>query len=309
MVLADGTVLKVGGRNGCYESGNFDLPGLICGHEGTFGIITRLWVRLVTKATQFRTIVTIFRTTADACETVSDIIAAGMLPAAMEMMDGSMVQIVEDAFHLGFPRDAQALILTELDGIPELLDGMVEQLIEFSKRHNVVSVQSSSDAEDRAKLWKARKSAFGAIGRISPSYCTQDACVPRSRLAEVLTRIDQIGKDFGIPITNVFHAGDGNVHPIFMYDERDESQVQNTLQAAEKVLQYCIDIGGTLTGEHGVGVEKIHLMPYLFDKPTMDQFQRVKDAFDPLEQINGGKMIPSKKIKVNLLKPGRKVPQ
>lgn len=309
MVLADGTVLEVGGRNGCYESGNFDLPGLICGHEGTFGIITRLWVRLVTKATHFRTIVTIFRTTADACETVSDIIAAGMLPAAMEMMDGSMVQIVEDAFHLGFPRDAQALILTELDGIPELLDGMVEQLIEFSKRHNVVSVQSSSDAEDRAKLWKARKSAFGAIGRISPSYCTQDACVPRSRLAEVLTRIDQIGKDFGIQITNVFHAGDGNVHPIFMYDERDESQVQNTLQAAEKVLQYCIDIGGTLTGEHGVGVEKIHLMPYLFDKPTMDQFQRVKDAFDPLEQINGGKMIPSEKIKVNLLKPGRKVPQ
>ena len=309
MVLADGTVLEVGGRNGCYESGNLDLPGLICGHEGTFGIITRLWVRLVPKASNFRTIVTIFKTTADACETVSDVIASGMLPAAMEMMDGSMVQIVEDAFHMGFPRDAQALILTEFDGIPELLDGMVAQLIDYSKRHNVVSVQTSSDPDERARLWKARKSAFGAIGRISPSYCTQDACVPRSRLAEVLTRIDQIGRDFGIPITNVFHAGDGNVHPIFMYDDRDESQVQNTLQAAEKVLKYCIDIGGTLTGEHGVGVEKIHLMPYLFDKPTMDQFQRVKDAFDPLEQINGGKMIPSEKIRITLLKPGRKVPQ
>jgi glycolate oxidase len=309
MVLADGTVLEVGGRNGCYESGSFDLPGLICGHEGTFGIITRLWVRLVPKATNFRTLVTIFKTTADACDTVSDIIAAGMLPAAMEMMDGSMIKIVEDAFHLGFPRDAQCLILTELDGIPELLDGMVEQLIEVSKRHNVVSIQQSADAEDRAKLWKARKSAFGAIGRISPSYCTQDACVPRSRLAEVLTRIDQIGKAHGIQITNVFHAGDGNVHPIFLYDDRDESAVQNTLRAAEEILKYCIDIGGTLTGEHGVGVEKIHLMPYLFDKPTMDQFQRVKDAFDPLEQINGGKMIPSEKIKITLLKPGRKVPQ
>jgi glycolate oxidase len=309
MVLADGTALEVGGRNGCYESGSFDLPGLICGHEGTFGIITRLWVRLVPKATNFRTIVTIFKTTADACDTVSEIIAAGMLPAAMEMMDGSMIQIVEDAFHLGFPRDAQCLILTELDGIPELLDGMVEQLIEVSKRHNVVSVQQSADAEDRAKLWKARKSAFGAIGRISPSYCTQDACVPRSRLAEVLTRIDQIGKAHGIQITNVFHAGDGNVHPIFLYDDRDESAVQNTLRAAEEILKYCIDIGGTLTGEHGVGVEKIHLMPYLFDKPTMDQFQRVKDAFDPLEQINGGKMIPSEKIQITLLKPGRKVPQ
>ena len=309
MVLADGAVIEVGGKDGCYESGSFDLPGLICGHEGTFGIITRLWVRLVPKATSFRTLVTIFKTTADACDTVSEVIAAGMLPAAMEMMDGSMVQIVEDAFHLGFPRDAQALILTELDGIPELLDGCVEQLIAISKRHNVVSIQQSADAEDRAKLWKARKSAFGAIGRISPSYCTQDACVPRSTLASVLAHIDRIGKEHGLQITNVFHAGDGNVHPIFLYDERDEAQVQNTLAAAERVLKYCIDVGGTLTGEHGVGVEKIHLMPYLFDRPTMDQFQRVKDAFDPLEQINGGKMIPSDKIRVTLLKPGRKVPQ
>ncbi|HSU67695.1 MAG TPA: FAD-linked oxidase C-terminal domain-containing protein, partial [Tepidisphaeraceae bacterium] len=309
MVLADGTVLEVGGKHGCYESGNFDLPGLICGHEGTFGIITRLWVRLVPKATNFRTLVTIFSTTADACETVSEVIAAGMLPAAMEMMDGSMVQIVEDAFHMGFPRDAQALVLTEIDGIPELLDAQVEKLLEISRRHNVKSVQQSADAEARAKLWKARKSAFGAIGRISPSYCTQDACVPRSMLAGVLERIDQIGKAHGLQITNVFHAGDGNVHPIFLYDDRDESQVQNTLSAAEEILKYCIDIGGTLTGEHGVGVEKIHLMPYLFDKPTMDQFQRVKDAFDPQERINGGKMMPSEKIRITLLKPGRKVPQ
>jgi len=309
MVLADGAILEVGGKNGRYESGNFDLPGLICGHEGTFGIITRLWVRLVPKATSFRTIVTIFKSTADACETVSEVIAAGMLPAAMEMMDGRMIQIVEDAFHMGFPRDAQALVLTELDGISELLDGQMQLLIEISQRHHVTSVQSSSDPETRAKLWKARKSAFGAIGRVSPSYCTQDACVPRSMLAQVLARIDEIGKAHGIPITNVFHAGDGNVHPIFMYDDRDESQVRNTLEAAEEMLKYCIDLGGTLTGEHGVGVEKIHLMPYLFDKPTMDQFQRVKDAFDPEERINGGKMIPSEKIRITLMKPGRKVPQ
>ena len=309
MVLSDGTVLNVGGANGCYESGNFDLPGLICGHEGTFGIITKLWVRLVPKATSFRTIVSIFSSTADACETVSDVIAAGMLPAAMEMMDGAMIQIVEDAFHMGFPRDAQALVLTEIDGIPELLDGMQRQLVELSERHHATSVQSSSDPETRAKLWKARKSAFGAIGRVSHSYCTQDACVPRSMLAGVLERIDQIGKEHGLQITNVFHAGDGNVHPIFLYDDRDESQVQNTLAAAEKMLKYCIDIGGTLTGEHGVGVEKIHLMPYLFDPATMEQFERVKDAFDPEQRINAGKLIPSEKVKVTLLKPGRKVPQ
>jgi glycolate oxidase len=309
MVLADGEVIEVGGHNGCYESGNFDLPGLICGHEGTFGIITRLWVRLVPKATNFRTLVSIFSRQADACDTVSDVIAAGILPAAMEMMDGTMIQIVEDAFHMGFPRDAQALVLTEIDGIPELLDGQARQIIDISNAHDATSVQGSSDPEARAKLWKARKSAFGAIGRVSNSYCTQDACVPRSMLAGVLKRIDEIGRAHGLAITNVFHAGDGNVHPIFMYDDRDPVQVQNTLEAAEEMLKYCIDIGGTVTGEHGVGVEKIHLMAYLFDRNTMEQFHRVKAAFDPGERINAGKLMPSEKVKVNLLKPGRKVPQ
>src|SRR5688572_9312476 len=309
MVLPDGEILTVGAQNGCYESGPFDLPGLICGHEGTFGIVTSLWVRLVPKAVSFRTAVATFSSTPDACNTVSDIIAAGYLPAAMEMMDTSMIQIVEDAFHFGFSRQAHALVLFEIDGIDELLDAQMQDIIATCKRHNAMSVEESKDPARRAALWKARKGAFGAIGRISRSYCTQDACVPRSRLAEVLARIDQIGKEHGIAITNVFHAGDGNVHPIFLYDDRDESQVQNTLEAAFKVLKYCIDIGGTLTGEHGVGVEKIHLMPYLFDKPTMDQFYRVKEAFDPEERINAGKMLPSEKINVVLLKPGRQVPQ
>ena len=309
MVRSDGTVLEVGARDGCYESGNFDLPGLICGHEGTFGIITRLWVRLVPKATAFRTMVSIFSSTADACQMVSDVIAAGMLPAAMEMLDGKMIHIVEEAFSMGFPPDAQALVLTEIDGIPELLDGQMNEIIRISREHRATSVQSSPDPEARAKLWKARKGAFGAIGRISHSYCTQDACVPRSMLAGVLQRIDEIGREHGLQITNVFHAGDGNVHPIFLYDDRDESQVQNTLAAAEKVLKYCIDIGGTVTGEHGVGVEKIHLMPYQFDSATMDQFGRVKNAFDPQDRINAGKLVPSDKLQVTLLKPGRKVPQ
>jgi len=185
----------------------------------------------------------------------------------------------------------------------------MQQIIDISKAHNAKSVQGSSDPDTRAKLWKARKSAFGAIGRVSNSYCTQDACVPRSMLAGVLQRIDEIGKAHGLQITNVFHAGDGNVHPIFMYDDRDPGQVHNTLQAAEEMLKYCIDIGGTVTGEHGVGVEKIHLMAYLFDRNTMEQFHRVKYAFDPDERINAGKLIPSDKVRVNLLKPGRKVPQ
>lgn len=309
MVLSDGEVVRIGAWNGAYESGPFDLPGLICGHEGTFGLITSLWVRLVPKATSFRTLVAMYRTTPDACNTVSDIIGAGFLPAAMEMMDGAMIQIVEDAFAFGFDRAAQALVLIEIDGIEELLDAQVAEIIAICNRHNPMNIEKSEDPARRAALWKARKSAFGAIGRVSRSYCTQDACVPRSMLAQVLTRIDEIGREHGLKITNVFHAGDGNVHPIFLYDDRDETQVQNTLEAAEKVLKYCIDIGGTVTGEHGVGVEKIHIMPYQFDKATMEQFRRVKLAFDPMEQINAGKLIPSEKVQVNLMKPGRQVPQ
>jgi glycolate oxidase len=309
MVLPDGQVLDVGGTDGRYEDGPFDLPGLICGHEGTFGIITSLWVRLVPKATSFRTIVSVFTTTADACNAVSDVIAAGMLPSAMEMLDGKMVTILEDNYHFGFPPNSQALVLTEIDGIDQLLDAEQDEIVAISRRYNAISVETSGDPARRAKLWKARKSAFGAIGKISPSYCTQDACVPRSKLAQVLQRVDEIGREHGLQINNVFHAGDGNVHPIFLYDDRDETQVQNVLIAAEKILSYCIDIGGTLTGEHGVGVEKIHLVPYQFDAATLGQFNRVKAAFDPGERINAGKMLPSEKIKVRLIKPGRHVPQ
>lgn len=310
MVLADGSIVEIGGRGGCSENGPFDLAGLVCGHEGTLGIVTRLWVRLVPKATAFRTAVSTFSATRDACDAVTEIIAAGILPAAMEMMDGAMVQAVEDAFHFGFPREAQALLLIELDGIDALLEAQMEEVLEICRKHHAAApLQQSSDPVRRAALWKVRKSAFGALGRISHSYCTQDACIPRSRLGEVVEHIGVIGRKYGLKIPSAFHAGDGNVHPIFLYDDRDEAQVQNTLHAAEEVLKYCIDIGGTLTGEHGVGVEKLHLMPYLFDLATMAQFQRIKEAFDPDERINAGKLLPSDKVKVQLLKPGRHVPQ
>jgi len=309
MVLPDGEIVELGAANGSCESPPFDLPGLICGSEGTFGIITALWVRLVPRAVAFRTIVVTFTATADACNAVSDIIAEGHLPAAMEMLDGAMVQTIEDAFHFGFSRAAQALVLIEIDGIDDLLDAQAADVLAICNRYHPLTTEQSADPARRAALWKVRKSAFGAIGRISQSYCTQDACVPRSMLAQVLAEIDRIGKEHGLSIPNVFHAGDGNVHPIFLYDDRDDAQVQNTLRAAERILKYCIDLGGTLTGEHGVGVEKIHLMPYLFDRPTMAQFDRVKKAFDPDERVNAGKLIPSDKVKVCLLKPGRHAPQ
>ena len=319
LVTPDGEVLRLGAAGesgGCFESpAGFDLPALVCGSEGTLGIITALWLRLTPKATAYRTATATFDTQDAACKAVSAVIAAGHLPAALEMLDGRMVQLVEETFHLGIPATARALVLCELDGVDELLDGQMADVVAIFEQHGSTGVETSADAETRTKLWKARKAAFGAIGKISPSYCTQDACVPRSTLAEVLAKVDQIGRDFGLTINNVFHAGDGNVHPIFLYDDRDPAQVLNVLHAAEKVLQTCIDLGGTVTGEHGVGVEKLHLMPYLFDAATMNQFQQVKLAFDPGERINAGKLLPSDKVNTNVLaengptKPGRKVPQ
>ncbi len=309
MVMPDGQVLHAGGRHGACADGPFDLPGLICGHEGTFGIITSLWVRLSPKAAGYRTAVVTFSSTADACNTVSDIIAAGHLPAAMEMLDGAMIQILEDAFHFGFSRQAQALVLLELDGIDELLDGQLQEVLAICRGHNPIAVESSADPARRAALWKARKSAFGAIGRVSHSYCTQDACVPRSRLADVLAEVARISREHGIPVTNVFHAGDGNIHPIFLFDDRDQAQVRNTLAAADKMLEYCVSIGGTLTGEHGIGVEKVHLMPLLFDEPTIRQFLRIRAAFDPHERLNTGKFMPGGRLTIRLVKPGRQAPQ
>jgi glycolate oxidase len=267
-------------------------------------LITSLWVRLTPKPHGIRTVVGLFATTADACRTVSEVIARGMLPAAMEMLDGTMVRVVDDAFGLNWPKETQALILTELDGIDELLDRELAELVEIHRRHHAMDVQTSSDPETRQKLWKARKGAFAAIGRVSHSYCTQDACVPRSALAGVVAEIQRIGQKYGLTIPSAFHAGDGNVHPIFLYDDRNDAEVRKVLRAAQEVLEYCISVGGTVTGEHGIGIEKLHLMPRQFDRATLSQFLAVKHAFDPEERLNAGKLVPSERIRLMLLKSG-----
>jgi glycolate oxidase len=309
LVLADGRVVEIGGGGGAADGGPLDLPGLLCGSEGTLGIITRLWVRLVPKAPACRTLVATFTSSADACHTVSDIIAAGHLPAAMEMLDGVMVRTIEEAFHFGIDPRAAALLLIEIDGLDELLDEPLRQIMDLARSHAALTLEASADPQRRAEIWRMRRSAFGAIGRIAYSYCTQDACIPRSRLPEALERIGEIGRRYGLTIPNVFHAGDGNIHPIFLYDERDEAQVQNILRAAEEVLEYALSLGGTISGEHGIGVEKIHLMGRQFDRPTLDQFRAVRRAFDPAERLNPGKLIPGGSLQVELLKPGRQVPQ
>ena len=311
LCTAGGDLVELGATRGLHVSpGGFDLPGLLCGSEGTLGIITSLWLRLVPKRTSFRVVVATFATQADACEAVSEIIAAGHLPAAMEMLDGRMVKVVEDVFHLGIDPSAKAMLLIELDDPEPLLDSALDALVAILNDHGAVTVETAKDAKRKAELWSARKRAFGAIGRISQSYCTQDACVPRSRLAEVLERVGDIGARRGLAINNVFHAGDGNVHPIFLYDDRDPKQVDNVLETAEEVLQACIDVGGTITGEHGVGLEKLSMMPRLFDAVTLSTFRRVKHALDPAGRINAGKLLPPEHGEAaRPTTPGRRVPQ
>lgn len=308
-VTTDGQIHKTRAGN-LSEGVGPDLPGLLCGSEGTLALITQLWVKLVKCPDAFRTVVGIFDSSVDATQAVADIIGAGIIPAAMEMMDGAMVKVVEDTFHYGFPADAQALLLIEIDGIEDLLDAQMQTVAEICRNAGADDVQCSADPEKRAELWSARKKAFGAIGKISPSYCTQDACVPRSKLPEVIDKIMSIGDRYGLQITNVFHAGDGNVHPILLFDEDDAEQVKNVMHASHEILEYCISIGGALTGEHGVGVEKLPLMKVMFTPATMQTFAKVKAAFDPNEQVNTGKLIPSTKVVIDLLEndaaPGTK---
>jgi glycolate oxidase len=302
VVLPDGGVLTTRPGGLCDGIGP-DLPGLLCGSEGTLGIITRLWCRLVPKPRAFRTLYAVFPSTFDACQTVSDVIATGIVPTSMEMMDGAMIRVVEDAFHYGFPTEARALLLLEIDGVEQVLDDQIEQIVLLSRKNHAAELKRCADAAERAKLWSARKRAFGAIGRISHSYVTMDACVPRSLLPQVMEKINQIGETWGLKITSVFHAGDGNVHPILLFDESQPQQVQQTLRCAQEILEYCIGIGGTITGEHGVGIEKLHLMTRQFSPATIDAFQAVKDAFDPGHHCNDGKLIPSDTLHIELLHP------
>lgn len=301
LILSDGSVVTARGK--LADGLGPNLPGLVCGSEGTLGLVTKAWVKLTPAPRAFRTVVAIFDDSFNASAAVAGIIESGIVPAAMEMMDGKMVEVVEDAFAFGFPRDAQALLLIEVDGVEAVLDAEMQQVAEICHAHHAERVDQSGDPKRRAELWSARKRAFGAIGRISPSYCTQDACVPRSKLPEVLTRCGEIGRKYGMTITNVFHAGDGNVHPILLFDEDDPEQVRATMQASHEILEYCIAIGGSLTGEHGVGVEKLPLMRIMFDPPTLDAFAAIKRAFDPDELSNPGKLLPSEKLRVDLLAP------
>lgn len=290
-VLADGQIVQIGGPS--EESSGLDLTGAIVGSEGTLAVVTKVWVRLTKNPQSYRTMLAIFDSIDDATNTISNIIAAGIVPAALEMMDHGILGALEASFHMGFPLDAQAILLIELDGLEAGLETQKEKVIELCKACNVREVREASDAKARQKLWKCRKQSFGAIGRLSPSCCTQDGVVPRTKLPEILRFIQSIGAKYDLRIVNVFHAGDGNIHPVLLFDERYPEQIQRVLDASNEILGACIDMGGSVTGEHGIGVEKIHFMSRMFTESDLRAMTRLREAFNPRGNLSPKKLLPT----------------
>jgi glycolate oxidase len=290
-VLADGRIVQIGGP--VEDPVGLDLVGAIVGSEGTLAIVTKIWVRLTRDPQGYRTLLGIFESCEAATNAISEIIAAGIVPAALEMMDQGILVALEEAFHFGFPLDAEAILLIEVDGLEAGLDAQKSAIIDICKRCGAREVREAADAKQRQKLWKARKQAFGAIGRLSPSYCTQDGVVPRTKLPHILRQITAIGQRHGVRIVNVFHAGDGNIHPIILFDERDPEQIQRVLLASNEILEECLACGGSVTGEHGIGVEKIHFMSKMFTPDDLAAMGNLRDAFNPRGNLSPEKLLPT----------------
>ncbi len=291
MVTADGEVVQVGGP--AEDSPGPDLVGTIVGGEGTLGIVTKIWVRLTRNPQGVRTMLAVFDSIDDATQAISDIIGAGIIPAALEMMDQGILVAVEEAFHFGFPLDAEAILLIEVDGLEAGLDAQRDRVAEICRQNRAREVRFAADAKERMQLWKARKQAFGAIGRLSPSYCTQDGVVPRTKLPHILQRIRAIGAKYDLRIVNVFHAGDGNLHPILLFDERHPEEIQRVLAASGEILTECLECGGSVTGEHGIGLEKLNFMNRMFTEDDLDVMARLRDALNPTGLLSPGKLLPT----------------
>ncbi len=293
VVLPDGEIVRLGGK--AEESLGYDLVGLMVGSEGTFGIVTEVVARLVRMPQTVRTMLAVFETIDDATNTVSGIIAAGIVPAALEMMDRMIIQAVEAAFKFGFPLDAGACLIIELDGLEAGIDGQAERVREICRANQAREIRLAGDAAERDALWKARKRAFGAAGRLAPSNITQDGVIPRTKLPQVLRDIDAIVRRHGLKVANVFHAGDGNLHPLILFDETDPAQMRGVVEASEEILKMCVAVGGSITGEHGIGIEKSSYSSCQFSPKDLEVMAQVKAVFNPKDLCNPGKMFPTGK--------------
>jgi glycolate oxidase len=291
LVLPDGRVVVCGGPS---EDGpGYDLTGTIVGSEGTFGVVSKVWVRLTKNPEACRTLLGVFDTIDDATNTISDIIGAGIVPAALELLDKTMLSAVEAAFKFGFPLDAEAVVIMEVDGLEAGLQDEADRIEAIARKNRAREVRKANTDPERAALWKARKQAFGTIGRLGyPSYCTQDGVVPRTKLPQIMRHILATARKYDLGICNVFHAGDGNIHPILLFDERDPDQVRRVLEASHEILAECVRLGGSVTGEHGIGVEKIDFMPLLFSPDDLNFMVRLRTAFNPHNRCSPGKVLP-----------------
>ena len=293
IVLPSGELVRIG--NSALDAPGYDLTSLLVGSEGTLALVTEITVKLTRLPESIKTLLAIFESLDDATETVADITARGITPAACEMLDGWTLRAVEAYVHAGFPLDCAAVLLLEVDGLTEAAEEHAAAIAEVCRAHHAREVRVAKDSRERDLLWKGRKNAFGAIGRISTSYYVQDGVIPRTKLPATLRHIDAIGKKYGFQIGNIFHAGDGNLHPLILFDQRDREQFRRVLAASDEIIQFCIEQGGSITGEHGVGMEKDRLMPLLFSEAELEVMTRMRNAFNPTGLLNPDKIFPVKK--------------
>jgi glycolate oxidase len=289
VVLPDGSLVHLGGQT--LDTPGYDLAGVFVGSEGTLGIATKIILRIVKRPECVRTLLAAFHTTNEAGAAVSGIIAAGMLPAAIEMMDNLAIQAAEAAVHANYP-NCGGLLLVELDGPVAEVDALMAHVDEICRQNGAWEIRVAQSEAERTLVWKGRKAAFAAMGRISPNYIVQDGVIPRTALPQILSEIEQLSIETGLRVANVFHAGDGNLHPLVLYDRRIPGQEKAAEKLSERILELCIEKGGSITGEHGVGEEKKHMMSKMFAEPDLETMQRVRCAFDPLHLSNPTKVFP-----------------
>jgi glycolate oxidase len=291
LVLMTGEIVRIGGKH--LDAGGYDLLGVITGSEGLLGVVTEITVRILKKPECARAVLVGFCSSEDAGECVSKIIGAGIIPAGMEMMDAPAIHAVEEFVHAGYPLEVEALLIVEVDGPQAEADHLVARVEAIAKACRAVTCRVSSSEEERLLFWAGRKAAFPAVGRISPDYYCMDGTIPRARLPQVLNRMRELSQAYGLRVANVFHAGDGNLHPLILYDANKPGELERTEAFGADILKLCVEVGGVLTGEHGVGVEKRDLMPAMFTEADLAQQQRLKCAFDDRGLLNPGKVFPT----------------
>ena len=291
VVLADGSVHWYGGKT--REAPGYDLRGIMIGSEGTLGIVTKVVVRLLKTPESVKTLLAVFKTVEDASSAVSGIIGAGIVPAAIEMMDAMCIQAAEASMNAGYPEEAGAVLLVEVDGLREEVEEEAEEIANVCRTYEPMEILTATSSEERERLWAARKGVIGALGWLAPNYYLVDGTVPRTKLMEVLRQVEKVAEESGLPIANLLHAGDGNLHPLILFDERKPGDTDRALEAGGKILEICLDAGGVLSGEHGIGLEKQEYMPLMFSQEDMDAMAQLKPAFGSEEIFNPGKIFPT----------------